>query len=162
MTRLRAARDKDGIAKLTAVGPPPYKSEHDQDVERSLSRRYDTEAERNLVSNLLPVVLFAPGVSLMDVYAAQAGSDFAGEALYKETLGYDARKPDAKFAIPFFIFNGDHDLVTPVDLSRPYFDTIEAPKKAFVILKGGGHSALLTNPDVFLTEMRARVRPLAN
>jgi pimeloyl-ACP methyl ester carboxylesterase len=162
LARLKAAKDQDGLAKLEALGPPPYKSEHDQDIERSLSKQFDTEAERGLYSKMLPVALFAPDVTIRDLISIGAGTDYTAEALYRETLGYDARKLGPKFAMPFFIFNGDRDLVTPPDLVRPYFATIEAPKKAFVILKGGGHSALLTEPDVFLTEMKARVRPILN
>jgi hypothetical protein len=51
--------------------------------------------------------------------------------------------------------------VTPVNLAKQYFDAIEAPQKDFVVLEGGGHSALLTMPDLFLSELVARVRPLA-
>jgi putative intracellular protease/amidase len=51
--------------------------------------------------------------------------------------------------------------VTPIDLAQQYFDTIEAPQKEFVVLAGGGHSAMLTMTDVFLNELVTRVRPLA-
>jgi hypothetical protein len=51
--------------------------------------------------------------------------------------------------------------VTPTDLAKKYFDMIAAPRKEFVVLRDGGHSALLTMPDLFLTELVARVRPLS-
>jgi pimeloyl-ACP methyl ester carboxylesterase len=35
------------------------------------------------------------------------------------------------------------------------------PEKQFVVLKGAGHSAVLTSPDVFLHELVTRVRPKA-
>jgi pimeloyl-ACP methyl ester carboxylesterase len=89
------------------------------------------------------------------------GSKFAADALYAETLGYDARALGTTFEVPFFVFNGDADLVTPSDLAQQYVETIDAPQKAFVALRGGGHSALLTMPDGFLAELVARVRPLA-
>ena len=63
--------------------------------------------------------------------------------------------------MPVFIFNGEFDSVTPSELVKPWFDAIEAPHKEFVVLKGGGHSAILTEPDVFLHEIEARVRPFA-
>jgi pimeloyl-ACP methyl ester carboxylesterase len=161
MQRLIAAKDQDAIRELKTVGPPPYKSEHDQDVERHLQNRFNVDAERNLQSNLTPVVLFAPGVALLDIRALLNGPDYSAEALYKETLTYDARKLGPAFAMPFFIFNGDRDLTTPADLAKTYFDTVEAPQKGFVILKGGGHAAVMTMPDVFLAELKSRVRPLA-
>jgi pimeloyl-ACP methyl ester carboxylesterase len=160
MEMVRAAHDADGIEKLEAIGAPPYKSQHDLLIERDVSERYDTEAERNLEAALRPVVLFAPDFSLRDIYSMLQGSKFAGNAIYPEMLTYDARKLGPHFDVPFFIFNGDKDLVTPINLAKQYFDTIEAPRKEFVVLDGGGHSALLTMPDRFLTELVARVRPL--
>jgi pimeloyl-ACP methyl ester carboxylesterase len=161
MKRLEAAHDSDAITRLKSVGPPPYKSEHDLDVERQIQGRFETPAEQHLYSTMLPVVLFAPDVSLGDIYAFTRGQQFAGEALYRELLGFDARKLGTHFDIPVFIFNGDQDLTTPADLAKTWFDTLDAPKKEFVILKGGGHSAVQIMPEVFLAELNARVRPLA-
>jgi len=102
-----------------------------------------------------------PDYSLHDIYSLLQGSKFVGNALYAEVLRYDARTLGPRFDVPFFIFNGDKDLVTPIDLAQQYFEAIEAPQKAFVVLDGGGHSAMLTMPDRFLNELVTRVRPLA-
>ena len=161
MEKARAAHDDDSIRKLEAIGAPPYKSQEDLLVERAVSERYDTDAERNLEDTLRPVVLFAPDYSLHDIYSLLQGTKFAADALYDEVLRYDARTLGPRFDVPFFIFNGDLDLVTPMDLAQRYFDTIEAPQKVFVALEGGGHSAMLTMPDRFLNELVTRVRPLA-
>jgi len=161
MLRLAAAHDEEGISALKKIGPPPYDSEREQDVERHLQNQFNVPDERDLQSNLTPVVLYAPDVSLLDIRALLNAPDYSAEALYKETLTYDARKLGPAFAMPFFIFNGDVDLTTPADLAKAYFETVEAPQKEFVILKGGGHSAVLTMPDVFLAELKTRVRPVA-
>ncbi|MEI9885080.1 MAG: alpha/beta hydrolase [Rhizomicrobium sp.] len=161
MAKLAAARDADGIAKLKSVGPPPYKSEADLGVEREIQKRFETDAEKNLQAAMTPIVLYSPDVSLRDIYDFFQGQTFAGEALYRELLGYDARKLGPRFDVPMFVFNGDRDLTTPHDLAKAWFDGIEAPHKEFVLLEGGGHSALMTMPDRFLRELNARVRPLA-
>jgi pimeloyl-ACP methyl ester carboxylesterase len=161
MEKVRRANDDDGVAKLTAIGAPPYKSQADLLVEREVSERYDIAAERDLEETLRPVVLFAPDFSMADIYSMLQGSTFAANALYREVLGYDARRLGLDFAVPFFVFNGDRDLVTPADLAAQYVATIDAPQKQFVTLEGGGHSAMLTMADVFLNELVARVRPLA-
>ena len=162
MQTVRNAHDEDGIAKLTAIGAPPYESQTELLVERDVSERYDTDAERNLEDTLRPVVLFAPNFSMADVYSMLQGSKFASNALYREMLGYDARTLGTDFAVPFFVFNGDEDRVTPADLARQYVDVIDAPRKEFVVLRGGGHSAILTMSDRFLAELVTRVRPLAS
>jgi pimeloyl-ACP methyl ester carboxylesterase len=160
LAKLRAAHDADGIAKLQSVGPPPYRSEADLDVEREIQSRFDTDTERNLISAMVPVILYSPDMSVGDIYDYFQGKTFAGESLYRELLGYDARRLGPDFAVPVFVFDGDRDLTTPADLAKAWFDGIRAPQKAFVILKGGGHSALLTMPDVFLAELNRQVRPL--
>lgn len=161
MAKLVAAHDADGIARLKALGPPPYKSEADLDIQRSIQNRFETDAERNQFNTMLPYALFSPDMSITDLMDIGKGQDFAGEALYKELLSYDARKLGPRFDLPMFVFNGDRDLTTPADLAKAWFDTIQAPQKAFVILKGGGHSSILTMPEVFLGELKRRVRPLA-
>lgn len=160
MEEVRAAHDEDDLSALEAIGAPPYETQEELLVEREVSERYDTPAERHLESDMTPVVLFAPDYSLLDIRALLAGSKFAGDTMYREILGYDTRSLGARFDVPFFVFNGDHDRVTPAPLARDYFETIEAPHKEFVVLEGGGHSALLTMPDVFLAKLVARVRPL--
>jgi pimeloyl-ACP methyl ester carboxylesterase len=161
MREVRAANDESGLRALEAIGAPPYASQSDLLVQREISARYDTEAERSLESDLTPVVLFAPDYSIGDILDFLEGSKFAGAAMYAEMLTYDARELGPVFDLPFFIFTGDHDLVTPADLAHAYFEIVEAPRKEFVLLEGGGHSAILTMPDVFLRELVARVRPLA-
>ncbi len=161
MRRLRDAHDAEGIARLEALGPPPYKSEAEQDIEREVARRFDPPAERDLLLNLAPLVLAEPGYGFRDIRDYFEGRRFAGEALYREVLSFDARRLAPSVDVPIFIFNGELDSVTPTVLARRYFDFVAAPQKTFVTLKAGGHSALLTMPDVFLTELKRRVRPLA-
>jgi pimeloyl-ACP methyl ester carboxylesterase len=161
LARLRAAHNDAGIQALRKLGPPPYKSADDLLVERNWSARSDIAPERDIYSNMAPVVLFAPGWSLWDTYEALQAGNSAEAATFAADANYDARALGPKFAIPFFIINGEWDHITPSDLAKPYFDSIQAPVKQFVLLKGAGHSAVLTEPEVFLHELVTHVRPLA-
>jgi pimeloyl-ACP methyl ester carboxylesterase len=161
MKKVLAAHDDASLARLKSIGAPPYKSQADLMVERDVSEGYDTEAERTLRSKMTPVVLFAPDVTLRDIYTMELYGNFASDAMYKELITYDANKLGPDFAVPMFVINGELDAITPAILAERWFSTIRAPKKAIVILKGGGHSALLTMPDAFLHELVIRVRPLA-
>jgi pimeloyl-ACP methyl ester carboxylesterase len=161
MARLRAAHDSDGIRELIAVGAPPYRSIKELLVERSLSNRSDIPAERDLLQNMIPIALVAPGWSLWDIYESLQSADYAEAATFDADASYDARQLGAEFSVPFFVINGAEDHVAPADLAKNYFDFIHAPEKQFVTLKGAGHSAVLTDPDAFLRELVARVRPVA-
>jgi pimeloyl-ACP methyl ester carboxylesterase len=126
-----------------------------------MSERTDIPAERNILRNMIPVGLAAPDWSLWDIYWSLQASDYAEDATFAADASYDARKFATDIRIPFFIINGELDHVTPTDLAKPYFDEVHAPLKQFVVLNGAGHSAVLTEPDVFLHELVMRVRPAA-
>ncbi len=161
MARLQAAHDDAGMAALRKAGPPPYRSVRELMVERGLSAKTDIPSERDLMSTLTPVGAFAPGWSLWDVYEYFQASGYAEEATFDADQSYDARDLGLKFAVPVFIIEGAQDNITPADLAKPYFDSLDAPHKEFIAIPGAGHSAVLTRPDDFLTILRARVRPLA-
>jgi pimeloyl-ACP methyl ester carboxylesterase len=160
MKKLEAAHDESGIRKLKTV-TAPYRTEAELQVEREVSSRFDIPSERGLRSRMTPVVLFAPNYSLRDIYDFLHAPDYAGEAIYRQQLPYDARKLGLKFDLPFFIFEGEADSITPPDLAKAYFDSVQAQVKGFVVFRNAGHGALLTMPDVFLGELLRRVRPLA-
>jgi len=161
MDKVRAAHDGKAIAALGRIGPPPYNDVDTLYAERKWLAAYDTGAEQNLTRTMIPTVLFAPNYSLMDIYDFLESATFSQRETYVEENGYDARKLGLKFDLPFFIFEGDRDAMTPAVLARQYFADVQAPQKAFVLLKGGGHTAMLTMPDEFLRELVACVRPLA-
>ncbi|HLJ52944.1 MAG TPA: alpha/beta hydrolase [Rhizomicrobium sp.] len=160
MARLRATHDEDGIDKLAAIGTPPYPSEVQMRVERSLSERSDIPSERDLLRNMIPIALVAPNWSLWDIYESLQASDYAEDATFSANASYDAKKFATDIRLPFFIINGALDHITPTDLAKHYFDQVRAPAKQFVVLNGAGHSAVLTEPDVFLHELVTRVRPV--
>jgi pimeloyl-ACP methyl ester carboxylesterase len=160
MARLQAAHADAAIATLKTVHPP-YHSLKEIAVERNLSDEYDIPPERDLRRNLTTTVAFAPDWSLLDIYWFLHSGDYAEDATINEVNGFDARSLGPDFKVPFFIFNGAEDSITPTDHARRYFDFVRAPHKEFVAFQGQGHSAVLTEPDVFLHELVTRVRPIA-
>jgi pimeloyl-ACP methyl ester carboxylesterase len=160
MARLRAAHADAAIEKLKTVHPP-YRSLEEIVVQRELSDEYDIPPERDLRDNLTTTVLFQPGWSVLDLYWFLNSGAYAERATLAEVNRFDARTLGPDIAVPFFIFNGAEDSLTPTDDARRYFDFVRAPHKEFVSLPGAGHSAVLTEPDAFLRELVARLRPIA-
>jgi len=161
MAELRAAHDEEGVRSLTAVGPPPYRRIDQLMVERSLSNRHDIASERDLLRNMIPIALVAPGWSLWDIYRGLQASKYAEDATFDADASYDARQLGNTYPLPFFIINGSEDHVTPTDLAKRYFESIRAPEKQFVVIDGAGHDAVITEPDVFLRALLTDVRPAA-
>jgi len=81
--------------------------------------------------------------------------------MFTELKAYDARRLGPHLEVPFFLFQGETDVVTVTSLAKEYFEKVEAPTKELALIKDAGHFAAFTQPERFLTELLAQVRPLA-
>ena len=75
-------------------------------------------------------------------------------------MNLDIRKLGMQFDLPFFIFQGDCDILTPTVVAKEYFDKVNAPHKEFVLIKNAGHLACFARESQFLEELIKRVKPL--
>jgi pimeloyl-ACP methyl ester carboxylesterase len=64
------------------------------------------------------------------------------------------------FGIPVFLIHGAEDLLTTPDVARRYYDGIEAPAKAFVLVPRTGHDPNAALVEAEFRVMTERVRPL--
>jgi proline iminopeptidase len=62
------------------------------------------------------------------------------------------------FAMPFFIFQGAHDVITPPAAAKRFFDDVSAPVKDSALIADASHFASF-RPDRFLNLMPTKVRP---
>jgi pimeloyl-ACP methyl ester carboxylesterase len=60
--------------------------------------------------------------------------------------------------LPFIVVQGRDDRIAPTDVARDYFEKVKAPAKAFVEIRGG-HFAVYTNQQEFLTVLLQQVLP---
>jgi hypothetical protein len=67
-----------------------------------------------------------------------------------------------RFEIPFFLFQGETDVITLTSLAEEYFVEVDAPVKQIALIKNADHSAPFTQSDQFLTQLLTRTRPLAS
>lgn len=159
--RLRVAGVGDGLDELRRIGPPPYKDMAELLVQRKWLASVDTPAEQSLFQRMAPLLLVAPHMSLKQTRDYLAAPKVAQAGSFDEVAAFDARRIGLRFGVPIFIFQGDQDLYTPGEPTERYLSEIQAPMKEVVLFPGGGHDALLTMPDAFLSELRKRVRPRA-
>lgn len=105
----------------------------------------------NPVKTLLgPSIWFAPGMSLKDLRNFVSGMEFSQDKLYKEFPGLTAWHIGTRYDLPFYIFQGDRDVLTPPDLAAEFFADVEAPVKEMALIEGAGHFACFTHPQQFL------------
>ena len=142
LTLARAANDADSVAKLEALGPPPWSNPRNPGILRRVMRK-----QEGLRTELAPKSwsIYSP-----EYTTAKAEADYtAGEAYsWLQFVGIngdgiyskiDLYKLGPKFEVPFYMVQGQEDLLTMPEPSKRYFDYIQAPRKEFVLVPRAGH-----------------------
>jgi pimeloyl-ACP methyl ester carboxylesterase len=158
LDRARAVGNRKAVKALERHAPP-YRDA--QTWITKLRWSMATDPEVHAWQRSAPAaVLFWPEYSLADVYRSAFGALFLPPRLFKATMSCTTETLGIRFEVPVLILHGDADLHTLPSLAEQYLSVIDAPTKEFVHLPGAGHMAMLTQPDLFLTELLARVHPL--
>ncbi|HSI50862.1 MAG TPA: alpha/beta fold hydrolase [Ideonella sp.] len=163
LARAKALSDQENIAKLEALGPPPWCDPRNFGILRRVTRRY--EAAR---TDPAPKAWWQPA-ALYTTAKAEADYEAGEDYSYLQFVG---RKGDGmlastdlpglglKFGLPVFFVQGEEDLVTTPDVARRYFDSIEAPQKDWVLLPRTGHDPNPAMRDAQFSLLKERVLPL--
>jgi pimeloyl-ACP methyl ester carboxylesterase len=159
LKKARAMDDQRAVAELIRVGPPPYESGEGFGVQRKWANYF--EGADQFLDGTIGLTLVAPGNSVQDVNDSGEGQMLSAERLVPQTKSIRPADLGLEFSIPIFVFQGEEDFTTPTALAKNYLESIKAPSRAFVPIKGGGHFAVFMRSDQFLQELVARVRPLA-
>lgn len=157
LAEARSRNDRKAIIELEANGPPPYDSIAKETVHTKWANAY--EPGQPSTANLVSMLLFDSDAGFLDLRNYARGlttsQDHFRDAVKKEdlsSLGTD-------FGVPFFVFQGDRDNVTPVGPVKEYFDNVTAPHKELLVIQNAGHNVIATKSDEFLSLLVRRVRP---
>jgi pimeloyl-ACP methyl ester carboxylesterase len=159
LKKAKAVGDQRAIEELTHVGPPPYKSSDGSRLQHKCANAF--EGADQFLYGTLGLTLVAPGNSVQDINDSVEGQVLSGDRLVPQTKSIGPADLGLEFSIPILVFQGEQDFTTPTALAQNYLESIQAPRKAFVPISGGGHFAVFMHSDQFLHELVARVRPLA-
>jgi pimeloyl-ACP methyl ester carboxylesterase len=158
----RETADSRALADLERIGPPPYRS---FETYNALFRLHGQLSGAPPTFTLAAPAFLAPRYSFSDAVgyvraAATTIRQFHGAAMDGPEMSVDLPATSTEFEIPVVFIQGEHDHSTPAALARDYFERISAPKKVYVAIEDGGHSAIIFNLDQFRRAMDTHVRPL--
>ncbi|MCJ8011641.1 alpha/beta hydrolase [Paenibacillus sp. KQZ6P-2] len=158
----RSIGSKKGIQLMEKMGPDVSKWSMDDFKQNNQLVVKAIRGVPNMIMDLiLPSMIASPDHKLSDIFDIFKGMDFSLEHLYDELIHFDYSRFNNRFELPFFIFHGESDIITPTAVAKMYYEVIEAPYKEFVTIRHAGHLACFGRPDQFLDELIHRVRPLA-
>jgi pimeloyl-ACP methyl ester carboxylesterase len=148
------------VAALEQIGPEPcYWDAHAWQRKQSWLIKHDPLARALGPRLILPSLWSSPSHSLADVRDFVLGLHHSQTARFAELMAWDARRCGMRFAMPFFWFHGERDVLTPTALAEDYFADVEAPLKDGALIRDAGHLAAFVQPGAMLAELRARVLP---
>jgi pimeloyl-ACP methyl ester carboxylesterase len=159
----RTANNADALNDLASIRELPDQKKIA--VLQKWTRRLKIPPPDNLDIKFMIPPSVMPGFTLLDWYYSLKGYRFSRELLGGPNgpiRKIDLRSLGLDFSVPLFFFEGTADTKTPIEPAEQYFKEISAPHKEFVRFKGADHFLPLNCPDVFLEELLARVRPLAD
>ena len=78
---------------------------------------------------LFSLALTSPIYTLWDLSTLFVGFQWSTVQMFTELKGYDARRLGSRFEVPFFLFQGESDVITLTSLAEEYFGEVEAPTK---------------------------------
>lgn len=162
LDRLRRAGLTKGVAALERIGSDPSRwSAKDFTTTAQWAMRSDPRTSNQIMKLLRSAIWFFPGFTLRDIKNFVSGMEFSTAQLLKEMSTYDAWQQGIHFEVPFFILQGENDVLTPPNLAAEFFTDVVAPLKDMVIIRDAGHFAAFMQPEQFLNELLIRVRPVA-
>ncbi len=156
LQRAEQSGNAEALHALAGLGAPPY-----GDRDRFLAfRQWMDKLATTSIDGIQPRPV--PRNPELDEEAAgwiQRGAQYSRARLFPELLTIDVRTLGTTFERPIYFFMGSEDLVTPQELAEDYLATIRAPQKGLVRFEGCHHFFVMNQPDWFLRELLAHVRP---
>jgi len=161
----QAAGVQETVAKVRALGPPPWSNPRNFGILRKVIRKY--EAQR---TDPAPATWWAPEPAYATP-AAQADYEGGEDYSFLKFVGYkgdgmlskvDFASTATRFALPVFFVQGAEDLLTMPEITRQYVDSITAPQKEYILVPRVGHDPNLPFIEAQLKLLNERVRPLSN
>ncbi|CAM5333662.1 proline iminopeptidase [Streptomyces spiroverticillatus] len=160
LTRLRDAGKHKQLATVEAMGPDARHWTARQRADfAKLTVGSDPFTLRVFKSVVLKSLWLSPLHTLRDLSCFLKGQTLS-ERITEDTGDFDDRADGTRFELPFFVFQGDRDVITPPEAAKAYFDEVQAPHKEFVHLRQASHFASFHHPDRFLDLLLTKVLPV--
>lgn len=104
---------------------------------------------------LFGMLVHTPEYTLGDKWRYLRGGRASMQRLWPQVIALNLADNAANLDVPIVLIHGAHDRVTPLALTKAYFDALNAPEKEFFVFANSAHSALLEEPEAFNTLLRA-------
>ena len=142
----RSRGDTALVARLEAMGPPPYAEPIGTyptivGTERALNPYPEFDGRTEMTSTI-----FLPEFSLMDTIGALRGLTDVYARLYPQLQELDLRVAVPRLEVPVWFLVGRHEARGRVEPAQAWFEALEAPQKHWVVFEGASPRASFERP----------------
>ncbi|MGE0104930.1 MAG: alpha/beta fold hydrolase [Blastocatellales bacterium] len=154
------AGNEESLRELKAIAPYPGPNRKMADIllVRKWARHFNGgwygKPDFNLLFSLPD---WAPEYTQAELGAQEKASQWFSRAVMGSARPQSERKP---FKVPIIVIMGRHDLHTPYEPAKAFFETLAAPHKRFITLERSAHVPMLEEPGIFLLALIQEVLPL--
>jgi pimeloyl-ACP methyl ester carboxylesterase len=150
--------NRRAVAKLRAIGPPPYDA-RSVFAERALLQRLEGQPTGKTLWTMARI-LGATEVSIVDLPDLVRGFRFSLDAMWVEVSALNLLERVPALQIPVFFFLGRKDHWVPPETSVAYYEALTAPSKRLVWFDESRHEVFADEPAKFNAAMLGLVRPV--
>ena len=159
LTRLRTTGMHKELAAVEALDPDERQwTARERAMHAKLLATSDPLTLDTMKKVVMGSLWFSPLHSLRELGRFLKGMTIS-EQITEATAKFDDWTDGTTFEIPFFIFQGEKDVLTSPELARRFFDDVQAPVKGFALIEDCSHFAAFRRPERFLELLLTRVRP---
>lgn len=165
---LRREGDRDDLARLEAMGAPPYARASDY---AWVAARYDRIAgeydppaaytDRLDAGAVGPLGVLASEYSLVDRFGALRGLMDTFAVVYPTWQHLNFRASVRDLRVPVHLFMGEHELAGRRLPAQEWFRQVSAPWKQWHAVPSAGHAAAFERIDLLRAALRAETRRTA-
>ncbi|WP_341225401.1 alpha/beta hydrolase [uncultured Arcticibacterium sp.] len=135
----------EAIEKLESLGKPPYNNARSYGQLLRVVKSYEQNNSTEAPDTWFKLALAYDNEE--DSKARYDGDDYSfihfvgHEKLQIKSMAADIdfNQNGLTFEMPVYYIQGEQDILTAAAINKPYFDKIEAPKKAYFLLPDAGH-----------------------
>lgn len=156
----RAHGARRDVRFLESISPQPLGRSFAQN-ERLLRLMDKAAGPLGVGAVFMPALMRLARRRPLDFVAVLRGMGFCSRQLFEELRTFDAFALPSRLEVPLLVLQGEADPFTPAPAARAWFDHVEAPRKHFELIPGGGHASAFARSDAFLEFLRRELRELA-
>ena len=157
---LKSAVEKSGnrkdIRKLEKIGE--YPTDYlDMNVYRKMGQIRSLQGKYGLAQDFGKTVIDlwrrSPVMGIKDLLPFMT-SIMTNMQVMSELLFFDLREKGDCYQVPVYYVLGEKDCQTPVEISKKYFEELQAPDKKLYLIPDAGHAPMIDNVEAYRKALR--------